>query len=83
MFSQKLAFYCMEKTKIFREFTKKIIFTVEFAVDFEISGKLSQNHREPFINFATNIFSSFMAPYIVLKMTILVSVLFSISQLNL
>ena len=54
-------FHCMEKTKIFLEFTKKILFTVEFAADFEISRKLSQNDRESVINCATNIFSSFMA----------------------
>ena len=50
--------YCKEKMEMFRKFTKKIFFTVEFAVDFKISRKLSQN-RESFINFATNIFSSF------------------------
>ena len=52
-------FYGMEKTKVFREFTKKIFFTVEFAVDLEISRKLSQNNPEFSTNFATNIFSSF------------------------
>ena len=51
--------YCMEKTKMFRKFTKKIFFTPEFAVDFEISRKLSHNHHESFINFPTNNFSSF------------------------
>ena len=29
--------YGMEKTEMFRKFTKKIFFTLEFAVDFEIS----------------------------------------------
>ena len=44
---------------MFRKFTKKIFFTLEFAVDFEISRKLSHNHRESFINFPKNNFSSF------------------------
>ena len=47
-------FYCMEKTKIFRKFTKKMFFTVEFAVDVEILPKLCRNHCESFINFAAN-----------------------------
>ena len=51
--------YCMEKTEMFRKFTKKIFFTLDLALDFEISRKLSQNYRESFINFATNIFSRF------------------------
>ena len=44
---------------MFRKFTNKIFFTLELVVDFEISRKLSHNHRESFINFPMNNFSSF------------------------
>ena len=64
---------------MFRKFNKKLFFTIEFVVDFEISQKLSYNHRESFINFATNIYSGFFGSLHCSKnlSTILVCVVFS------